>query len=77
LLYLVTDLGFLNEPSVVWAGLSVEGDCTFLDGKFNVAKPAAKTPIKPSALPVNSQEQLDAESVTFPTSNSLPYHSRR
>lgn len=43
LLQLVTDQGFLGEPSVVWETLAnIDGDGQFVDGAFRTVPPRAE-----------------------------------
>ena len=72
-MYLVTDMGFLNEANVVWATMStLEGDCVFLDGEFKVAKMGAGAGAEASRLPAtvlpNTEKQVDNEYVASSTS---------
>lgn len=62
LLQLVTDQGFLGEPSVVWETLcSIDGDGQFVDSHFRTVPPKPElAPSGESASP-NASAQLTAE----------------
>ena len=58
---LVTDQGFLKEPSVVWETLnSIDGDCHFVDSDFKTAPPKV-SPKLPKGRPMSQTELLSPE----------------
>lgn len=66
LFLLVTDQGFLKEPSVVWETLnSIDGDGHFVDSEFITAPPKAEAKMSPSkqlsSSKLSPEQQLEQE----------------
>ncbi|VDM50099.1 unnamed protein product [Toxocara canis] len=55
---LVTDQGFLNEPSVVWETLNnVDGNSVFVDASFHESKPSSAEETSDHLLALTLQEE--------------------